>query len=87
MNWLQSIVEFFKALPSVAQLFEKWIDLKEKELPMKFDKHEERKPVREVDAHWDKERRDDRGQNADNRRDSKREYGPFWRIKKKRDKK
>lgn len=66
-------MSFWKTLPALfsnlLSVISDRIKLKEKELPMKFDEHEERKGFRVVDAKWDAEKRDDKGQKADTRRD------------------
>lgn len=95
MKWLLSILE---SIPVLSNLFSNWIELQREKLPMKKDKHEERKPVREVDAKWDAERRNDKGRIVDIKRDAKidrkeekieakKQFGRFWRIKRKKHKK
>ena len=48
MNWLTSIVSFFKSLLALAPLAKKVVDLQEKKLPMKIDEHEEKAELREI---------------------------------------
>ena len=71
MKWILLLLEFVKGLPAVAKLFEKFIDLKTKELPMKIDKHEERKGVREQKAKNKVEKLEDKGAKKNKRRDRK----------------
>ena len=73
----------FKTFPAMFSFLERWIDLQEKKLPMKIEKQEERKPVREVDAKWDAERRDDKGEAKDERRELKKEFGVLPKVKEK----
>lgn len=75
MKW----IDFLNSLLRVFPFLEKWIDLQEKKLPMKIDEHNERKEVREIDAKWDAEKKNDKRRFKDAKRDK--------RIKKKAKKK
>ncbi len=65
---MKALIELIKSVPFLANLFSKWIDLQEKKLPMKIEAYEERKEVREIDAKWDAERREDKGLKKDHKR-------------------